>query len=193
MEFSIARAMRIAKPSTPSRPRLSVPLFRRFDVSTFHHFTSPCRPFSLCRPRFSRTYKRISPRLSVLIRQYTGRVSLCTISRKTTEKSNRPNTCPIRELQSSAKAFFAYCHLRFCRTCAQQRARSRRFRYWYSLKKNRRPRRPYHPNLTSTGPRPRFHGSITPWTIITALFAALRCGPQSAVIISRYGNRQRPP
>jgi len=76
------------------------------------------RPFSLCHPRFSRTYKRTFPKLSGPVRAYTSLVSPCAFSRKTAKNPNRPNTRPPRELQASAKAFFAYCHLRFCWTCA---------------------------------------------------------------------------
>ncbi|OWY73191.1 hypothetical protein B7486_02255 [cyanobacterium TDX16] len=68
---------------------------------------------------FSKTYKRTSPKFFAPIRAFTRRVSPCPFSPKTAKNTNRPNTRSPQRLQASAQTFFAYCHLRFCETCAR--------------------------------------------------------------------------
>jgi hypothetical protein len=80
----------------PPRPRLS-PLL--------HSHSAPRVTFPA---RFSKTYKRTSPRFSVPIQAYTGRGSPCPFSRKTVQIAKRPNTCPPQALAQSSTAV---CHL----------------------------------------------------------------------------------
>jgi len=56
---------------------------------------------------FSKTYNRTSPKLSVRIRAYTGRVSPRPFSRKTAEKSKHPNSRPPQLLAQSPRGL---CH-----------------------------------------------------------------------------------
>jgi hypothetical protein len=131
MEFSIARAMRIANPSTPG-PLLVSGRFH-FATLVFQGLTDEFpRNFS---PMFAITPSLIHFSKNVTLRQRgdscpaaarlgsgaSAAQNLCPISRKTARNPNRPNTCPPRELQASAKTFFAYCHLRFCWTCTRAR------------------------------------------------------------------------
>ena len=71
----------------------------------------PATPLPLCvtfPTRFSMTYKRTFPKLSVLIRAYTGPVSPCRFSPKTTKNSKRPNPRPPQVLAQFPKPL---CHL----------------------------------------------------------------------------------
>jgi len=52
--------------------------------------------------RFSKTYKRISPKLSVPVRAYTGLISLCPISRNTTK--NHPKREPPQHMPATTLA-----------------------------------------------------------------------------------------
>ena len=73
--------------------------------------------------RFSRTYKRIFPRLSGPVRTCTGRVSPTRAAACFREFSPQMRNAPTHARRKSCKrkkiACVTLCHLRFCRTCAR--------------------------------------------------------------------------
>jgi len=75
--------------------------------------SAPCHLRFTFPTRFSRTYKRTSPKFSTLVRAYTVHVSPCAFSQETTQIATRPNSRPPKHLPSPQKLFSPIVTLQF--------------------------------------------------------------------------------